>query len=52
MLYIGLFVVDGEEKEWFVPKLEKETLEQAVSFHVSILKRTYKEVQVVNVWKA
>lgn len=52
MLYIGLFVVDGEEKEWYVPKLDKETLEQAIEFHVSMLKKAYKNVEVVKVWKA
>lgn len=52
MLFEGLFVVDGQEKVYGVPKLEKETLEQAIEFHVSILKRTYKSVEVVKVWKA
>lgn len=52
MLFEGLFVVDGQEKVYAVPKLAKETLEQAIEFHVSILKRTYKSVEVVKVWKA
>lgn len=53
MLFVeGLFKVDGEERIWAIPRLEEETLEQAIEFHVNVLKRTHKSVEVVKIWEA